>query len=227
MPTNQECESCELRARCIYSILDKEQRLALQTKRVFSSKKKDTVLFQEGFPAYAFFMVKDGLIKYTKPGRSDLEIFIDYRKKGDLAGLVSITPNSLYPVSATCLTNTTFCAIPSDLVRHFGVQNRRVAEYLLMMFGEAMLNVRDRIVALVECSTQQKVARALLLMGDYIPDGKKGFELKREELANLTNSTRETVSRVLGKLKREKIIAIKNSEIQILKPMRLSEIGKV
>lgn len=227
MPTNQECESCELRARCIYSILTKEQRLALQAKKVPGIKKKDTVLFQEGFPAYVFFMLKDGLIKYTKPGRNEQEIFVDYRKKGDLAGLVSITPSSVYPVSATCVTNTTFCAIPSDLVRHFGIENRRVADYLLMMFGEAMLNVRDRIVALVECSTQQKVARTLLLMADYIPAGMRGFDLKREELASLTSSTRETVSRVLGKLKGEKIIAIKNSEIQILKPVRLREIGKL
>lgn len=226
MPTKQECETCSLKSRCIYSVLTKEQRSVLQFKKVFNRKKKGTILFQEGFPAYALFMLIRGVIKHSKVGRSDREIFIGFRMDGDLAGLVSVTPNSLYPATGVGITDIAFCTIPSDVIRHFLSQNTKVADYLFMMFGEVIYKVGERIGELVECSTQQRVARTLVLLNKYVVEGHKGFELKREDLATLTGSTRETVSRILGKLKRDKIISIQNSYIVIVKPQRLTEMSK-
>lgn len=225
MPTQHPCETCLLRSRCVYTVLNKEQRQSLQGKRIYNRKKKGTVLFQEGFPAYSLFMIVHGLIKHTKTGRSEKEFFVGFRKDGDLAGLVSLASNAIYPGSGVCITDTTFCTIPSDLMRQFLAENKRVADYLFVMFGDVIAKVGQRVGELVECTTQQRVARSLTLLNAYVPVGGKGFDMKREDLALLAGTTRETVSRILANLKREKIIAIKRSAIQVLKPQRLTEMG--
>jgi CRP/FNR family transcriptional regulator len=45
--------------------------------------------------------------------------------------------------------------------------------------------------------------------------------LTHEELANLVGASRETITRVLGRFKREKLIQIRGASILILAPERL------
>ena len=50
--------------------------------------------------------------------------------------------------------------------------------------------------------------------------------LTHEDLANLVGSSRETVTRMLGKFKREKLIQVHGATILILSPERLEHLSQ-
>ena len=49
--------------------------------------------------------------------------------------------------------------------------------------------------------------------------------LTHEELANLVGSSRETVTRMLGRFKREKLIQIRGSSVLIVSPEKLEHLA--
>ena len=49
--------------------------------------------------------------------------------------------------------------------------------------------------------------------------------LTHEELANLVGSSRETITRMLGRFKREKLIQIRGASILILEPEKLGQLA--
>ena len=49
--------------------------------------------------------------------------------------------------------------------------------------------------------------------------------LTHEELANLVGSSRETVTRMLGRFKREKLIQMRGASILILSPEKLEQLS--
>jgi len=49
--------------------------------------------------------------------------------------------------------------------------------------------------------------------------------LTQEEIAGMTNTSRETVSRILHQFQREKLIAVKGASLTVLQPLALEELA--
>ena len=57
------------------------------------------------------------------------------------------------------------------------------------------------------------------------PEMRFTMALTHEELANLVGSSRETVTRMLGRFKKEKLIQIRGSSVLIISPEQLEHLS--
>jgi CRP/FNR family transcriptional regulator len=57
------------------------------------------------------------------------------------------------------------------------------------------------------------------------PNGRCMMPLTHEEIASMTATTRETVTRVLGQLKRDQLISIRGAALTVLQPQALERLA--
>lgn len=205
-------------------MLTPEQKHLLNAKKIIGKKVKDSTIYYEGDNAATFYMIRKGLIKQVRQISLDEEYFGDYRKEGELTGLASIRENAVYSTSAVCLTDVEYCAFPNHFIIAFAQSNYKATQYFFDCFTQTVISAGNKIQSLIKCPAKNRLAQTLLLLGNYLPQAKQGFEVKREELAMLSGMTRETISRQLAVLKREKHIAIKDSQIKILNAEKLKKL---
>jgi CRP/FNR family transcriptional regulator len=60
---------------------------------------------------------------------------------------------------------------------------------------------------------------------DHSPNGRCMMPLTHEEIASMTATTRETVTRVLGQLRRDQLISIRGASLTVLQPQALERLA--
>ena len=221
-----DCEACGLKSKCLYRLLTPKQKELLNTKKIILKKKKGDILYYQGDYASAFFMVRKGLLKHTRQIDIDYQVFGDFKKEGELTGLASIKLKAVFPTSVSCFTDVWLCAFPNYVIIPFIQSNYQVAEFFFDLLERNLELAAKKIIELTGCSAFSRVGRMLLFLHERLPNNKNGFEIKREELADLAGITRETLSRQLGLMKRGKLISTIGRYIKILQPALLKERSK-
>jgi CRP/FNR family transcriptional regulator len=171
-----------------------------------------TYLFLESEPADKLFYLKKGSVKMTKSSEDGKQVIIGLMHEGDLFGQYDPHTDSVHAFSAHAIENSIV-----------GVILRDELELLLWRQGDLALDFM-KWLGLSHRTTQTKF-RDLLLFGkpgalcsslirlcnSYGVKRDDGIWISKKttntELAEMIGATRESVNRMLGNLKRKKIIS--------------------
>jgi CRP-like cAMP-binding protein len=168
------------------------------------SLKPQQTLFVQGDEPDAVFYVKQGRAKVAAVSKRGKEATISLISAGDfigeeaLAGLPGL-PGTLGPRVATATTLSECVALRIERTEMMRVirEERAVAElflgYLLARIARAHADLIDHLLH----SSEQRLARALLLMADLAQAGESGVELPlitQGTLAEMVGTTRSRVS---------------------------------
>lgn len=123
-----------------------------------------------------------------------------------------------YHFSVVAITDVTYYYLPTDLFEKFSADNPRQMVHLYSKLSRLLelheLRVRNLITSSASERVIQSLAILLIEMGDE--ENKLPFQLTSTDIANMSGTTRETVSHVLSKLKREKLLVRKNKYLTFL-----------
>jgi CRP-like cAMP-binding protein len=220
-----DCETWEKTPVCITSCLSQDEKDFFDREKVSRSYKKGQYIYREGFSASDFVMIYKGVVKITRQKNGGEECLLDFRKENDLIGLESINDNNRYESSAIAFTDVTIYIIKRDVIIHLIQQNNDACRFLFQSFVSSISCLLRRIKDLSEGLAQVKLGRALMMLYNYIPESReKGLTIKRDELAEISGISRETVSRGLTILKERKIISIVNRHIMLLDEKRIDKL---
>ena len=221
------CSFCEVRDKCVFSVLSDDEKQKLNEDKIQKTCKKEHYIYHEGFGAADYVIIRNGFVKLTKQNGVDTECIVDFKKSGDLMGMESLGDKNKYETSAVALTDTSICIIQKSLALDFFMSNHKVCNYMVNSFIVSVSSFLNRILHITNGTGRAKLARTLLLVSQYLPDGKKKeIKIKREELAALSGISRETVSRLLASFKTRKVIDIKVNVIRILDSKKLEQLSK-
>src|SRR5260370_37982172 len=149
---------------------------------------------------------------------------------GDVLGLGAVISGSRYEVTGettepTAIKNIRREDFLSFLQKH-GEASLHAAKALSEEYKAAFFDARRLALS---GSAAGRLAGVLLDWGRAASCGKPEMRftmaLTHEELANMAGTSRETVTRVLGKLRKDKLIQIHGSSIVILAPDRLADLS--
>src|SRR5262249_53597274 len=137
-----------------------------------------------------------------------------------------------YPGSAEVLEAGELLAIPGELMWDLMNKDGVLAVKILRMVAKRFHEAQDMIRELSTERVQQRIARALLRLVQKV-GVKEGADairldirLSRQDLAQMTGTTLETVSRVVTAWERESIIDAGREYIAILNPHALVKIAE-
>ena len=230
MPAPRQCGTCELRPLRMFCSLGPESLAEFDTLGTHSMLPRGATLFQENAPGQTVYVICKGQVKLSCTSREGRTLILKIAVPGDLLGLGAVISGARYEVTAETVQPTEIKSIRRDqflafLTRH-SEASMHVAKALSAEYKAAFFDARRLALS---GSTAGRLAGVLLEWGCAESCGKPEMRLTmaltHEELANLVGCSRETVTRMLGRFKREKLIAMHGVSIHIPSPERLEAIS--
>ena len=226
----RDCSTCELRLLRMFCNLDAEALGHFESIGVQTALPKGAKLFQEDGPSNGVFVICTGQVKLSCTSREGRTLILKIALPGDVHGLGAVISGSRYEVTAETIEPTEIKSIRREeflsFIQKHGEASLHAAKALSEEYKAVFFDARRLALS---GSAAGRLAGVLLDWGRAASCGKPEMRftmaLTHEELANLVCSSRETVTRMLGRFKREKLIQMHGSSILILSPEKLEQLS--
>jgi CRP/FNR family cyclic AMP-dependent transcriptional regulator len=228
--TRHDCLSCELRSLRMFCNLDTAALAEFGHIGAQAMVPKGAKLFREDDPGNGVYVICTGQVKLSCTSREGKTLILKIAVPGDVLGLGAVISGSKYEVTAETIEPTEIKHIrqPEFLafVERHGEASLHAAKALSEEYKAAFFDARRLALS---GSAAGRLAGVLLEWGRAASCGKPEMRftmaLTHEELANMVGVSRETVTRMLGRFRKDKLIQVKGSSILIPSPERLENLS--
>lgn len=216
-----------LRKMAIFKDLSEDALRVIERRVQTFEFKKGVRIISEDEVAKGVYLIRSGAVKLTKQDESGNEIIVCMKQTGDIfAEACLFTRRTEYnPATATMLQDGEILfldklALERDLL-HYPELSVQMICYMSDTLREMTSQLRD--VALLD--VYSKTVKTLERLGNKFNTGQNRWEIEIpltvQEFATVVGTTRESVSRVFSKLKKDGLIELKSRKIIILDWCRL------
>jgi CRP/FNR family transcriptional regulator len=211
--------------------LDSEALADFESLGVESRLAKGATLFHEGGTSSGVFVICTGQVKLSCTSKDGKTLILKIAMAGDVLGLGAVISGSPFEVTAETVEPTEIKYIRRtdflSFIQKHGQASLHAAKALSEEYKAVFFDARRLALS---GSAAGKLAALLLDWGRTASCGKPEMRftmaLTHEELANLIGSSRETVTRTLGRFRREKLIQIRGATILVLSPAGLEHLSE-
>lgn len=228
-PDHSDCESCSLRIHRDFSTaaLRDFELIGIQMRLP-----KGAVLFQEGNPADAIAVLYKGQVKLQSTSREKKTVILNIAMPGDVLGLGAVISGRCHEVTAETLQPSSVKSIRRDEFLSFLSRHRQANMHAARILSE------DYRSAFFDANHLARAPSAIGRLASVLLDLSRNcsgeeaqqrftMALTHEELANLAGISRETVTRMLSRFKRERWIQVHGSSMTILARERLLQLASL
>jgi len=225
----ESCVSCPHRESRLFCDLPPAAVQRLSEITASATYPKRATLFVEGQPARGLFILCAGHVKLSTSSADGKTLIVRISEPGDLLGLPAtilgrpyeVTAEVIEPTQANYISRTDFL----NFLREHSEAGLRAAQELSETYQASFAEIRT--IGLSH-SAREKLAHFVLDWCSQHPvkDGTVKFNLTltHEEIAQMIGSSRETVTRLFGDLKREGLLQVKGSSVTITDKGRLEQL---
>jgi CRP/FNR family transcriptional regulator len=187
-------------------------------------------LQHEDDPGERILILCSGQVKLSCMSRGGRILNLKIALPGEVLGLSAAVSNSRQELSAIALTPTTANIVrKAPFIAFLGRHpeaSMHAAQSLAQEYKSAFLDARRLALS---GSVAGRVANLLLGWGHSAACGRSDIHfnmiLTHDDLADFTGSSRETITRTLGKFQKEGLVRINGAFVQILAPEKLAELA--
>lgn len=218
-----DCQHCAFRKNGIFAVVN-VSKFQKSLKRIIQLRySKKAMLFVENAPAVELFIVRKGLIKLEETLDDGSRRIIRLVKKGGVVGLEAFLDNGQrFDQTAIALLEAEVCRVPYHVLKEILDSDPDFYKAVLKEWHYQLEASSKVVVEFSTGSLRQRVARVLLMLVDEANhDGLLEIRMiGTNDIAALTGTTRESVSRNMAEFKRNKLL-IKSGP----KKMRFDEVA--
>lgn len=211
----------------VFAELSDSQLIQINENILERLYRRGTIIFMEGEPGEGFHCVLGGKVKIVKATDDGREHIIKILSPGDIFAEVLLFNNQPYPATAIAVEDSRVGIIKNADLERLVLNNNQLALQLIKALSQRLLYAQQKIKNLALNDVLARTAETLLRLGkEHGRPGTDGaivinLELSRQDLASLVGTTRETVTRTLSTLKKDRIIDFDGHEMIILQPVKL------
>ncbi len=231
---NRRCPDCKARAQDTLCSLHNTGWAAFLEACTWQEFRPGETIFREGMPASIVYLLCEGLVKLsltTARGTAIVGLVSSLTRPGDLLDKAALgrdrhalTSVALVPSQIACLDKARFM--------HLLRSDQQCSALALRQMAGAIHASMERI-RWQTLPARQKLAQVLLEIAAAAPShvdkagrGNAHFPLRHHELAQWVGLSRESVTRLLGKLHHARVIACQGRHVTILAPDRLRHLAE-
>lgn len=182
------------------------------------------VIFNQGDDLDAVYMVFAGRVKASVVTEDGLEQVMNVLSTGDIFPHVGFLEGGPYPATAVALEDSHLGSLRRSDLLALVRRNGDLAVQLLLILGDTIRTLQERIRDLALRSLQGRLAAALWRLARQSqtqPGHPVTIILTHQDLSSLVGASREGVSRALSALKREGLVETGPRGIRVPNPERL------
>jgi len=228
----RKCETCKHYNCFINKHCSDEWKPIITFNKTSTDYPAGATIFSEGEPVKGIYEIYSGKIKVVSSYGTKMERIVSLATVEQMLGYQGLGGDMIYPVTAITLEKSQVTFIPHDIFYKAVKANPEMALYLVKFYADQLKDAEIRIKQNSELSVKEKVIVAILTIIKSFGFSKQdpsllSFTPSRKDIASLSDTTYETVIRVLGSLEKENLIKLEGKAIRILNLSALQKIGKV
>ena len=183
--------------------------------------------FKKGEPVYVpsdmsdrIFFINEGRIKISVMNDEGKEITKAILGKGEVFGELALLGEERRHDIATALENTSACVVTLDELRGLMRERSDLNLFFMKMFGSRQLEMERRLESLVFRDSRSRIVEFLIHLAKT-KGQRVGYEwvvrnfITHQEIANLTATSRQTVTTTLNDLRFKKLLTFNRSRLLI------------
>lgn len=174
---------------------------------------KGDFIFREGDPTEYFHIVKEGTVKCVKSTPDGKECTLKMLMPGDLFCCdAAAFDDGKHPGTAQPMGDVRVLRLSKQTYFELLRQNPEAALEVIKYLGHRLNEAQERNKVLALDRADQRLAALLVDLasrqGNPEPGGiKLALRLTRQDMANLVGTTTETVIRIMGRFKRDRLVS--------------------
>lgn len=222
------CADCGLHELCLPAGFDAEglARLDLLTRRQHRSLVRGDVLFRQGQPFQSLYVLRSGAVRTAVVDADGTHQVIGFGLPGEVIGVDGLLDDR-HRTEAVALEPSNLCEVPFESMENALEDLPGLQRGLMRVLGREVAAEQEHAVAM---GRPQAVARvALFLRGMMERHGRLSrhadflkLPMPRADIANYLGLAVETVSRALGRMEDEGILAVSGRSVRVLRPDALA-----
>lgn len=221
------CEGCELRMLFFENVTTSEIESICSRKTENIFKKGDSIIVQ-GNPIEKFIYLKEGLVKLYKRTTHDKEQIICFALPMDFVSLLSLFSETHYNYSVTAIEDSVTCNIRLEEIRNIALHNGKFALNLIEKVNKTTDRILLDFLEMKQKRLNGRIAYILLYFSKSVYKNQI-FQLpvSRKEIAEYVGMTVENVIRALSEFRKDNIIKIYGTSIEIVNLELLERIAEL
>lgn len=226
--TNMMATSCIIENQditCFELLSDEEKESLFKQQISITYKKGENITKQGSFASHVIFL-EEGLVKVYLEGNPK-DLILKIIPSQHLIGLPSIYDgNNTFLYSATAYIDSKVRLIDIDFFKALIRSNAKFATKVISILNENTAQIYGRFYCLTNKQSHGRVADIILCLSQRVFKN-KSFTLSftRNDLADLTGLSAESVIRILKDFTNEKLIKIDGKKWELLDVERLKHIS--
>lgn len=182
--------------------------------------KKGQTIFREGGVPTGIYYILEGTVKKYKMDNYEKEQIIYVANRGELIGYHAVLSAERYPDSATALEESRLLFIPKEDFLGVLAHSQTLSSRLLKTLSHEFTVFTNSITIFAQRPVRERLAISLIVLREKFKKGTPEGEpivinMSRDDVANMTGTTRENVVRLLREFKDDKVIETKGRRIWI------------
>lgn len=231
---NTPCSKCSMMSQSIFSNVDKDDIVELDSKKITTLYVKDQRIFYPGQLPIGIYCLGDGIVKFSIFGENGKEQIVRIATAGELMGIRALLSGRRYSTTSTALEDSMVCFINKRTFFKLCLKYPYISQKIMKSLSILLKEAEEKITSLAQKPVRERLAETLLTLNCIFKTGKtdcveknKGMiSMTREDIANIIGTATETVIRILSDFKEDKLVEIKGRKIFIMDPERLEKIIK-
>lgn len=182
-------------------------------------KKGEYLYLQEDFSDRIFFLT-EGRVKIGNYAESGKEITKAILTPGEVFGELALIGEEKRRDFATAMEDTTVCIISNEEMKSLMKDHNGLSLFMMKIMGSRILEMEQRLESLVFKDSRTRIVEFLKDLADK-KGQRVGYEMlvrkfmTHQEIANLTATSRQTVTTVLNELRNKNIITFNRRRLLI------------
>ncbi len=212
----------------LFSQLDNRSLDDVAASASIRTASRDELLFTEGDPARAFYLVGTGRVKVFKLSADGKEQILMIAGPGDSFAEAALFSGSSYPASAQALEDTEMVVIGRDRFVALLGRNPELAVNLIARLSVLLRKMTKLVEELSLTDVTTRLAHYLIGALDEQSKSKQPVITlveKKTVLASQLGTIPETLSRSLARLIRDQVISVDGPRIEVLDRVRLRQLA--
>ncbi|MFZ7942462.1 Crp/Fnr family transcriptional regulator [Neobacillus sp. 19] len=200
---------------------DKSLRVIEKRIQTYEFKKGKQIIAEDE-AAKGVYFVASGSVKLTKQDENGNEIIVCIKQKGDIFAEACLftRKTEYYPATAVMLQDGEILYLDKYELERDLFNHPELAMQMICYMSDALREMTSQLRDVALLDVYAKTVKSLERLGNKFNTGKNRWEIEIpltvQEFATVVGTTRESVSRVFSKLKKDGIIDLKSRKIVIL-----------
>ncbi len=182
--------------------------------------KKNSFIFMPEDKSDRVFLIVEGQVKIGTYSENGKELTKTILQKGEVFGELALVGESKRKDFAYAIEDSAFCDIPTENLKMMMKERGNLSLFFMKIMGSRVLEMEKRLESMVFKDSRTRVVEFLLELVNK-KGQRVGYEwvvrnfLTHQEIANITATSRQTVTTILNELKTHNLITFNRKRLLV------------